>query len=154
VLIGAGPADGVGGFALDLPGGLALSGRWTGEHQATALQGRLRGQPLELPEAAPLFIAPGLPGVAGGPADPEAWDRWFGADAPAAGGEAEQLARRRKAEALPARLGALYQEVARMRESGRIVPDRLLQIRAELTQFPDDWLLNCELGELLGPAAT
>ena len=154
VLIGAGAVAGTGSFSLDLPGGLTLSGRWAGEHQARDLRGRLRGQPLDLPEAAALLAAPSLPGVAGGPVDPEAWDRWFGADGPGLDGEAERLARRRKAEALPARLGALYTEVARMRETGRIVPARLLEIRAELTQFPDDWLLDCEVGELLGPVAT
>ena len=154
VLIGPGPAAGTGPFRFDLPGGLELSGRWTGEHQAGDLQGRLHGQPLDLPRSARLLLASSLPGVAGGPADPEAWDRWFGEAGPGGDGEAERLARRRKAEALPARLGALYTEVARMRESGRVVPGRLLQIREELTRFPDDWLLNCEVGELLDPVAT
>ena len=156
VLVGFGPAGspGPGPFTLTLDGGLSLSGVRVGEHEVRELQGRFQGRPLELPGTALLFMAAGLPGVAGGPADPEAWDRWFGEAETFSTGEAETLARRRKAEALPARLGALYLEVARMRESGRLDPGRLGEIQAELGQYPDDWLLRHDVGELLAPSGT
>jgi phenylalanine-4-hydroxylase len=121
------------------------------EDQVEELRGTLAGQPLALPGSALLLFSAGLPGLAGGPADPEAWDRWFGAANPACGGDAEALARKRKAEALPARLGALYLEVAGMRAEGRIQAPRLRQILEELDRYPDDWLLRCEVGELLDP---
>jgi phenylalanine-4-hydroxylase len=141
---------------------LRLRGRWTADGGVEALAGSLRGEPLALPEAAPLVLAGGLPGVAGGPADPGAWDRWFG-QAPADRVrepeasprlEAEQLAQRRKAEALPAQLAALYEEVARMRRAGRHDPARIEAIRAELVRYPGDWLLREELGELQAQLAS
>jgi phenylalanine-4-hydroxylase len=143
-----------GPFRLLLPGGLSLSGVRVGEHLAEAIRGSVLDQPLALPDSALLFLSAGLPGVAGGPADPEAWDRWFGAKEPFSGGEAETMARRHKAEALPARLGELYLEVARIRDSGRIDPARLGRIREELVRYPEDWLLGWEIGELLGRSGT
>jgi len=134
--------------ALHLADGLSLTGVRLDGHRVAELRGRFHGQPLDLPAEALLFRSAGLPGVAGGPGDPETWDRWFGAEDAHAGGEAEQLARRRKAEALPARLAALYLEVAAMRASGRADPGRLLQIRRELGQYPEDWLLLHEVREL------
>ncbi|MDR3672331.1 MAG: aromatic amino acid hydroxylase [Holophaga sp.] len=153
-LVAFGPPrpPGSGPFTLDLADGLSLAGAWVGEHEVADLRGRFRGEPLDLPGSALLLQSEGLPGVAGGPADPETWDRWFGV--PVGAGDAEQLARRRKAEALPAALGELYLEVARMRGNGRIVPGRLGQIREELRRYPDDWLLLHEVGELLGPLGT
>jgi len=44
--------------------------------------------------------------------------------------------------------------VARMRESGRLDPGRLGEIQAELGQYPDDWLLRHDVGELLAPSGT
>jgi phenylalanine-4-hydroxylase len=143
-----------GPFALALHGGLEIAGTRLDGHRAEGLRATLQGRPLELPAEALLFVSPGLPGVAGGPGDPEAWDRWFGEQDPFGGGEAEALARRRKAEALPARLGELYLEVARMRAEGQVKTARLLQIREELSQYPDDWLLRGEVGELLGQPGT
>ena len=155
-LAGFGPvrAPGPGPFSVTLDGGLTLAGIRVGEHEARDLRGEFQGRPLDLPASALLFLSDGLPGVAGGPADPEAWDRWFGAEDAFSAGEAENLARRRKAAALPARLAGLYLEVARMRESGRNDPGRLLAIREELRQYPDDWLLLEEVGELQAPPAT
>ena len=122
--------------------------------QVENLEGRFQGRTLDLPASALLCLSGALPGVAGGPADPEAWDRWFGAQDTFAAGEAESLARRRKAEALPPRLAALYREVARMRQEGHADFARLLAIRDELSQFPQDWLLCQEVGELLDTPAT
>jgi phenylalanine-4-hydroxylase len=154
-LVAFGPAGpcAPGPFSLQLADGLSLTGVRLGEHEVAELRGRFHGQPLDLPDTALLLQSEGLPGVAGGPADPETWDRWFGAADPFSAGEAELLARRRKAAALPARLGALYLEVAGMRRTGPDLP-RLRAIQAELGQYPGDWLLRHEVGELLGPLAT
>jgi phenylalanine-4-hydroxylase len=150
----AGELPGSGPFTLALDGGLSIQGVRAGRHEARELRGSFQGRPLDLPATALLFQSEGLPGVAGGPADPEAWDRWFGAQDGFSAGEAETLARRRKAEALPARLGALYLEVAGMREAGRPDPARLRSIQRELGQYPEDWLLLREVGELLDPLPT
>jgi phenylalanine-4-hydroxylase len=151
-LVAFGPvlASGSGPFRLDLADGLSLTGVRLGGHEVAELRGRFRGQPLDLPDTALLLQSDGLPGVAGGPADPETWDRWFGAADAFSAGEAELLARRRKAAALPARLGELYLEVAGMRRTGRIDPVRLDELQAELGHHPEDWLLRHEVGELLG----
>jgi len=139
-----GPEPRRGPFRCELPGGFSLAGERTTEHQGTALQATWRGRPLGLPADALLLFSSGLPSVAGGPGDPEAWDLWFGA-APVGDGEA--VARRHKAEALPEGLARLYREVARMRDAGPD-PDRLRQIRSELARYPEDWLLDCEIQEL------
>jgi phenylalanine-4-hydroxylase len=145
---------GSGPFTLALDGGLSIQGVRAGRNEVRELRGSFQGRPLDLPATALLFQSEGLPGVAGGPADPGAWDRWFGAPDSSSAGEAETLARRRKAEALPARLGALYLEVAGMREAGRPDPARLRTIQRELGQYPEDWLLLREVGELLDPLPT
>ena len=140
-VLGDGPAEGV-----------TLAGVRSADpdDQVRDLRATLRGESLGLPGSALLLFSSGLPGLAGGPADPEAWDRWFGGANPASGGDAEALARRRKAEALPARLGELYREVAGMRAGGPIPVPRLRRILEELDRYPDDWLLRSEVGELLG----
>jgi phenylalanine-4-hydroxylase len=154
VAFGRGGPPPAGPFRLDLPGGLQLGGVRRDGFRVGDLRGTLQGRPLDLPDSALLFVSAALPSVAGGPADPEAWDRWFGDRETFAAGEAEDLARRRKAAALPPRLAELYREVARMRETGRIQAGRLAGIREELDRFPDDWLLRREVGELLGRPGT
>jgi len=109
------------------------------------LRGSLAGRPLELPSWALLFVSEDLRSVAGGPADPGAWDRWFGELSSFAEGEGEARARAHKAAALEPGLAALYAEVRRMREAGALDRDRLLAIRAA-----GDWLLRTEVDELLG----
>jgi len=155
VAFGAGPREeGPGPFRLRLPGGLELTGTRVDAFRVERLEGRHQGRPLDLPASALLCLCESLPSVVGGPGDPGAWDRWFGAQDAFAAGEAEVLARRRKAEALAPRLGDLYREVARMRQGGHPDPARLLAIRDELGQFPQDWLLRQEVGELLDRPAT
>jgi phenylalanine-4-hydroxylase len=156
VAFGAGPdpGPGTGPFRLACPGGLSLAGIRVGGHGVAELRGEFRGRPLALPDSALLFLAEGLPGVAGGPGDPEAWDRWFGDPDPVQAQGAEIEARRRKAEALPAPLAALYLEVAAMRAAGLADHERLGRIRQALAQFPEDWLLASEVGELLGDSGT
>ena len=153
VAFGPSGAPGPGPFKLTW-GGLSLEGVMAAGGACRELRGSHLGRPLDLPASALLLVSEGLPGVAGGPADPEAWDRWFGEQDTFSCGEAENLARRRKAEALPARLGALYLEVAGMREAGRPDPARLRTIQRELGQYPEDWLLLREVGELLDPLPT
>ena len=149
VAFGAEGPPPAGPFSRVLADGTTLTGvRGAMEDRVDGLRGSRRGQDLDLPESALLLFSADLPGLAGGPADPEAWDRWFGSADPASLGDAESLARKRKAAALPARLGQLYQEVAGMR-AGRIQVSRLRQILAELDRYPGDWLLRCEVGELL-----
>ncbi len=99
-------------------------------------------------------MAPSIPSVAGGPADPGAWDRWFGELSTFASGDGEARARARKASALPPPLAALYAEVRALRASGGAARARLLALRDEAAAFPDDWLLRAELDELLGVTAS
>lgn len=143
-----------GPFQLAFPDGLALEGTRVGDHGAVGLRGFLHGQSLALPAEALLLVTEGLPSVAGGPGDPEAWDRWFGGVGSQADGEAESLARRRKAQALPESLSALYTEVRLLREGGCQLPGRLEAIQQELQRHPADWLLQSEVQELLDLAAS
>jgi len=153
VAFGPGELPGAGPFRLELPGGVLLSGRRQDGDEVLDLAGTLEDRPLALPARALLLLAESLPSVAGGPADPEAWDRWYGAS-PAALGEAEQRARQRKGNALPPRLAALYQEVRTLRQGGGGGRARLEAIRLALASFPEDWLLAREVQELLPAAAS
>jgi len=137
--------------ALDvaLPGGLALRGFAVGGGEVVDLRGTLGGVPLDLPTWALLFVSDGLRSVAGGPADPGAWDRWFGELSSFGEGEGEARARARKAAALAPELAALYLEVRRMREAGAVDARRLAEIRGRAAAFSDDWLLAREVDELL-----
>lgn len=148
VAFGTGTLPHRGAFSLSLASGLFLTGFRVGEHEVVNLRGHLGGRPLDLPSWALLFISEGLPSVAGGPADPGAWDRWFGELNAFAEGEAESLARTRKAEALPPELASLYAEVRALRESSRPDPLRLAAILRAVSGHPSDWLLVEELKEL------
>ena len=151
VAFGPGSLPANGAFRLDLPEGVSLSGFRVDGHETIHLEGTQQGRPLTLPARALFFLAQDLPSVAGGPADPEAWDRHFGGQ-PAADPEAERLARQRKAQALPAPLAALYQEVRELRRDRGAGRDRLREIRRALSGFPGEWLLLAEVEELLAPS--
>jgi phenylalanine-4-hydroxylase len=138
-----------GAFSLALPGGVALEGFAVGGGEVIHLRGTRGGDLLDLPSWALLFLSDDLRSVAGGPADPGAWDRWFGELSSFAAGEGEQRARARKAAALPPRLAALYAELRRLRETGAVTEERLLAIRDAAADFADDWLLRAEVDELL-----
>jgi phenylalanine-4-hydroxylase len=153
VAIGPGELPEAGPFRLELPGGVRLTGRMLEGDEVMNLEGTLDGRPLALPARALLLLGESLPSVAGGPADPEAWDRWFGSS-PSALGDAEQLARQRKGNALPAGLATLYQEVRDLRQGGGAGPDRLEALQRALAPYPEDWLLAQELQELRTPAAS
>ena len=100
-----------------------------------------------------VFTSATLPSVAGGPADPEAWDQAFGEANTFAAGDAEARARAAKAEALKPELAALYAEVRAMRKRGHTDHARLDAIRDELKAHPEDWLLNTEIKELVRPVS-
>jgi len=152
VALGEGALPERGPFDLDLASGLRLSGVAIGGGEVLRLRGTLRGAPLDLPPWAIVAVTPSLPSVAGGPADPGAWDRWFGELSTFAAGDGEARARAHKAASLPPRLAALYSEVRALRERGGASPARLVAIRAEAADFPDDWLLRTEVDELLSGA--
>jgi phenylalanine-4-hydroxylase len=143
-----------GEFHLTLAGGLELKGFAVGGGEVLALEATLGGRALQVPAVAQLFVSRSLPSVAGGPADPGAWDRWFGEMEAFAAGEEEAHARAKKAESLPAPLAALYSEVRSLRESRREPPpERLAQLARAAADFREDWLLKAEVEELRGARA-
>jgi phenylalanine-4-hydroxylase len=149
VVFGAGSMPEEGEFRLDLGHGLQISGFMKQGGEATLIQATMEGRALDLPRDALVFLCGRLVGVAGGPADPEAWDLHLGATR-SPEGDAERLARQRKRNALPAPLGALYQEVRVLRHGGGAAADRLAAILEALKAYPEDWLLALEVEELLG----
>ncbi|HEX8435054.1 aromatic amino acid hydroxylase [Archangium sp.] len=153
VAFGAGELPERGPFEVELASGLKLGGFAVGGGEVLNLRGELNGRPVELPSVAQLFLSTGLPSVAGGPADPGAWDRWFGELNAFSEGEGEAQARAKKATALHPSLAALYREVRTMRESKAVKPERLEQIARAATDFQDDWLLKAEVAELKQPRA-
>lgn len=70
-----------------------------------------------------------------------------------AAGEAEDLARKRKAAALPAALGALYAEIRTLREAGGADGAPWALLHRAAAAHPSDWLLAAELQELNGEGA-
>lgn len=141
-----------GEFAVRLASGLELTGYKVGEHEVVDLRASLHGEPLDVPSWALLTITPSLPSVAGGPADPAAWDRYFGALDTFGTGRAEAEARDNKATSVPAELAELYREVRSMRERAVFEPHshphRLASVRKQAGAYPADWLLRAELDEL------
>jgi phenylalanine-4-hydroxylase len=138
-----------GAFDVRLTGGLALRGFAVGGGEVVDLRGTLAGRAVSLPSWALLFASDGLSSVAGGPADPEAWDRWFGELSSFTEGDGEARARAQKAAALPPALASLYAEVRAMRASGALSRERLLAIREAAGAHREDWLLAAEVDELL-----
>jgi phenylalanine-4-hydroxylase len=153
VAFGEGELPARGEFDLALASGLRLRGFAVGGGEVLRLSGELAGRPLDLPPWALLFLSRRLPSVGGGPADPAAWDRWFGELSSFAAGEGEARARARKAAALPPGLAALYAEVRRLREGGGASRERLLALREAAEPHREDWLLRAEVDELLAPGA-
>jgi len=148
VAFGSGVLPRRGPFKLALESGLELEGFASDGGEVLALRARLAGRELDVPAVTKLFVTTHLPSVAGGPSDPETWDRWFGEVNAFAEGDGEAKARARKALALHPSLAALYREVRDLRDAGKAKPERLAQIAAAATDFQDDWLLRVEVEEL------
>lgn len=148
VAFGSGTLPHRGAFSLDLPSGLFLTGFRVGEHEAINLRGHQDGRPLDLPSWALLFLSGRLPSVAGGPADPGAWDAWSGDHSSLAEGEAEAQARDRKTLSLSLELMKLYLEVKTLREGGEVDPLSLKALATRIAAHPAEWLLKAELDEL------
>jgi phenylalanine-4-hydroxylase len=146
VAFGRGTLPPRGPFSLDLPSGLFLTGFRVGEHEVINLRGHQDGRPLDLPSWALLFLSEGLPSVAGGPADPGAWDRWYGGLGAFTEGEAESQARARKASSLSPELAGLYLEARALREV--MDGSRLRTLADRARAHPQEWLLQEELAEL------
>lgn len=138
-----------GEFDLALPSGLRLTGFGSEEAEVLNLKGWLHDQALPLPTGARLFFSRDLPSVAGGPGDPGAWDHWFGELEAFAAGEAEQRARQHKADALPAPLAALYEQVRDLRVKGTSTAQQRRDLEMALAAYPDEWLLHDEFKELV-----
>ncbi len=149
VAFGKAALPGRGSFRLDPSTGLALSGFAVGEGEVVDLRGALGGRPLELPSWCLLVVSESLASVAGGPADPAAWDEWFGDMNAFAEGEGEARAREHKAKALSPQLAALYAEVRSLRERGRPERPQLEELSRRARAWPQEWLLHKELDELL-----
>lgn len=98
-----------------------------------------------------VFTSAALPSVAGGPADPEAWDAAFGAFNAFATGDAEARARAAKAEALSPEMAEHYVALRRMRESGHSDPRTLDKLSTVVAAHPEEWLLQEELDALRTP---
>jgi phenylalanine-4-hydroxylase len=148
VAFGSGSLPHRGAFSLDLPSGLFLTGFRVGEHEVINLRGHQDGRPLDLPSWALLFLSAVLPSVAGGPADPGAWDQWFGDPSALAEEEAETQARNRKASSLSTEIAALYLEARTLRRGGAPEAGRLQALRARALDYPTEWLLQAEVAEL------
>lgn len=148
VAFGEGTLPPSGPFSLHLSTGLHLTGFRVAGAEVIDLRGDLEGRPLDLPSWALLFLSGGLPSVAGGPADPGAWDRWYGDLATQSEGEAESRARARKAEALSPELAALYGEARALREDGPLSASRLKALAARAAVHPGEWLLRAEIADL------
>ena len=148
VAFGAGLLPSQGPFCLTLASGLHLEGFHVGHQEVINLRGHMAGVDLELPSWTLLFLCEHLPSVVGGPADPSAWDRAQGDLNAFASGEAERMARQRKASALTPELAACYGEVDALRMHKG--PDRArLHALAQTAEASGDWLLKAEIAELL-----
>ena len=148
VVFGSGVLPTRGAFSLDLPSGLFLTGFRVGEQEVINLRGHQDGRPLDLPSWALLFLSQALPSVAGGPADPGAWEHWFGRPTALAEGEGEAEARAHKAAALPRELADLYHELRACREVARPDQPHLAALQRSVAAHPEEWLLQAELMEL------
>ena len=153
LVFGRGKPPSEGPFGFELPSGLFLTGFALGDGAVVNLRGHLAGRPLDLPSCTSLFLSEALPSVGAGPADPAAWDRWFGDLNAFAEGDAEARARARKAAALQPALADLYRDVRQLREASPgegLASDRgpsLADLRRRAAAFPGEWLLQRELDE-------
>ena len=139
-----------GRFRLQLPTGLSLEGFSVDGREVLDLKAWLAGRPVEAPPWCRLLVARSVPSVAGGAADPEAWDRWFGELGTFTSGDEEARARASKGAALAGELAGLYAEARALRVSAPAGREAVLRLRDAADRFPSEWLLRAELDELAG----
>ncbi len=149
VALGADGSPPPGRFEIELPTGLVLAGFSVDGREVLDLRAWMGGRPVDVPPGCLLTLARAVPSVAGGPADPGAWDRWFGAFAPFADGDGEARARARKSAALPKEVADLYAAVRHLRESRQEASADLERILEAAARHPEEWLLQEEVAELV-----
>jgi phenylalanine-4-hydroxylase len=150
VLIGTERLPERGRFSIRLASGVEASGYVIANHEVVDFRVWLHGRPVAVSTWAYVAVAEAIPSVAGGPADPQRWDEYFGPLDSFTAGNSETLARQRKADELPREVAALYAEVRAMR-SGSTPRDakRLTNILDENKKLGDELLLREEVEELL-----
>ncbi|HEY0881133.1 MAG TPA: phenylalanine 4-monooxygenase, partial [Archangium sp.] len=134
-----------GRFAIRFASGVEASGYVVDGHEVVDFRVWLHGRQVQVSTWAYVAVAEAIPSVAGGPADPQKWDEYFGALDSFTAGNSETLARQRKADELPSDIAGLYAEVRAMRKSKKTDRKRLEQILTS-TEEP---LLRAEVEELL-----
>ncbi len=142
VLIGEATLPTQGRFSVKLASGVEATGFVVEGHEVISLEVKHAGQRIAVPTWGHLVIARGVPSIAGGPADPQRWDDAFGSLDSFATGEAEAMARKRKAEALPKELADAYTEVNVMHRIGRVDAARIVELKK---RWPDEPLLLEEI---------
>jgi phenylalanine-4-hydroxylase len=152
VALGGEAELGPGRFRTVLPTGIVLEGFSVDGREVLDLRAWRDGVELPVPASCRLLVARSVPSVAGGPADPAAWDRWFGGLSTFTEGDGEARARARKASALPAELAVLYTEARRIREGSASDPAGISALRGRAGSFDREWLLQEEIAELLHAA--
>jgi phenylalanine-4-hydroxylase len=148
VALGSDRALSPGRFRLELPTGLSLEGFTPDGVEALDLRAGISGRPVAVPPWCLLVVARAVPSVAGGPGDPAAWDRWFGALGSFTEGDGEARARARKQAALSPDLAAAYSLVRRVREAGDVDRRRIDEAAARAGGVENEWLLREEVAEL------
>ena len=137
-----------GRFRVELPTGMVLEGFSVDGGEVLDLRAWSAGRSLDVPARCLLLFARSVPSVAGGPSDPETWDRWFGALGSFTEGDGESRARARKRAALPAEVAELYAALRAIRESQPGVAGRIDALRRAAVEYPSEWLLHAELDEM------
>lgn len=150
VLIGSERLPARGRFSIRLQSGVEASGFVVQGHEVVDFHVWDHGCQLPVPTWAYVAVAEAIPSVAGGPADAQTWDEYFGHLDSFTAGTEETQARKHKAAELPAALAALYSEVRQMRRAKKVDRKRLGQIAEESKRFGDEVLLREEIDELLG----
>jgi phenylalanine-4-hydroxylase len=156
VLFGEGRLPERGAFSLTLSSGLRVEGVAEGSHEVRDLRASIGDKTVAAADRMLVVLAPSLPSVAGGPADPASWDEHFGEGNAFGSGEGEAEARAKKAASLPQRAAALYERIGATGAPGEGDTRTIDALRREAAVFPDEWLLREELDQLkarLDPAA-
>jgi phenylalanine-4-hydroxylase len=149
VLIGSERLPARGRFSIRFSSGVEASGYVVDGHEVVDFRVWLHGHQVQVSTWAYVAVAEAIPSVAGGPADPQRWDEYFGALDSFTAGNSETLARQRKADELPKDLAALYAEVRVMRRGQKTDRARLSAVLDEARRFGDEPLLREEIEELL-----